>query len=224
MGCQRKIAKKIVEDAHADYVLNLKANQETLLLEVENYFKDLNESGIIPKLKKYNEGQDKGKAFENESLQIIKTVEKGHGRIEKRTYIFSTDISWMVDAKKDWTGLAGLGMVEREVETNGSKTFETSYYIASIDKVSEFTNAVRSHWGVESMHYSLDVTFKDDANKTRKNQLPNHMAIMKRIAFNAFKSDKKMYPKESIKSKRLIAQCDVEYRDYLMGLVFELSQ
>ena len=221
MGCQRKIAKKIVKDAKADYVLNLKANQESLLNEVEEYFKDLEESGVIERLNQQMKYTHKQESFENELLQAIKTTEKGHGRIEKRTYYLSTDIQWMKNAKKDWTGLAGVGMVLREIQKNEHKSLETAFFITSVTKVSEFSTAVRSHWGVESMHWCLDVTFKDDANRTRKDKAPNNMAILKRLAFNVVKKDTTQYPKESMKSKRFIAHSDHEYRDYLLNLNFK---
>lgn len=224
MGCQRKIAEKIIKAAKADYVLNLKANQETLLNEVEHYYEDLKASGTIEKINKHNESPNKDKPFEDGTLQIMKTVEKGHGRIEKRNYYLSTDISWMIDAKKDWIGLSGIGMVVREVEVKNKKTVETAFYITSVEKVNEFATAVRNHWKVESMHWNLDVTFKDDANKTRKDKAPNNMAILKRIAYNVVKSDTKMYPKESMKSKRIIAYTDHDYRDYLLELNFKTNK
>lgn len=224
MGCQRKIAQKIIKDAKADYVLNLKGNQETLLNEVENYYKDLKDNGIIEKMNKHNESLEKDKPFEDRTLQIMKTVEKGHGRIEKRSYYFSTDIDWMIDAKKDWCGLSGIGMVLRDIEVKGKKTLETAFYIASITKISEFATAVRNHWGVESMHWNLDITFKDDANRTRKDKAPNNMAILKRMGYNVVKNDTKMYPKESMKSKRIIAYTDHDYRDYLLELNFKTDK
>ena len=74
----------------------------------------------------------------------------------------------MIDAKKDWIGLAGIGMVYRKVIEKDKVTEEIQYYIGSIKDISQFAKAVRGHWGIESVHWSLDVTFKDDANKTRK--------------------------------------------------------
>lgn len=104
-------------------------------------------------------------------IGVHSTLEKGHGRIEKRTYFYSTDIDWMVDAKRDWTKLTGIGMVIREVEFIAEptkKTIKTARYIGSVDNVTDFASAARNHWGVESMHWSLDVTFRDDRNRTRE--------------------------------------------------------
>jgi predicted transposase YbfD/YdcC len=224
MGCQKKIVEKIVKDCKADYVLNLKDNQETLSHEVQDYFEDLKEDGTIEKLNThYEDKKNVGKPFGDGKLQITKTFEKGHGRIEKRTYIFSTDTNWMTDAKKDWKGLSGIGMVTREIEKKGKKSVENSFFIASITKVDEFSKSVRKHWLIESMHWVLDVTFKDDENKTRKGNAPNNMGVLKRIAYNVVKSDIFTYPKKSIKDKRMIAYTDHVYREMLLASSFGLK-
>ena len=71
------------------------------------------------------------------------------------------------------------------------------------------------------MHWSLDVTFRDDDNRTRKGNAPQNMAVLKRIAFNTVLADKEKHPKESKKSKRLLAQLDSDYRNYLLNLNFK---
>lgn len=224
MGAQKKITKKIVNDCKADYVINLKDNQETLHDEVKEYFNLLEKEGKL-EIKDINESL---KGFETEvgsgRLGIYRTIEKGHGRIEKRTYYYSTDTEWMLDTKKEWEKLNGIGMVIREVEflsKENKKTIETSNYIGSVTSVMDFSRASRNHWAVESMHWSLDVTFKDDANRTRKGTAPQNMAVLKRIAFNAVKSDTVKYPKQSMKGKRFIALMTPDYRDFLLKLNFK---
>ena len=219
MGCQKKIAKKIVSDCKADYVLNVKGNQEGLLNDIVECFHNKDMRNNIENLTiAYNALRCNGKALGDKNLSIVKTIDSGHGRIEKRTYFYTQNIDWMLDAKKDWYGLKGVGMVKRETEIDDNKTLEFSYYIGSITSVKQFEKAARNHWQVESMHWSLDVTYKDDANKTRKGTAPQNMAVLKRIAFNAVKKDTKKRPKESMKAKRFIASMDFEYRDYLMEL------
>lgn len=221
MGCQRKIAEKIVDECESDYVLNVKGNQPALQEDIVQHFQNQEMQNRIEELNiAYSNLHNNWKVLGDESLSMVKTVEKGHGRIEVRKYYYSKDISLMIDAKKQWAGLRGVGMVKREITTNGNKTYELSYYIASVKSAKEFEKAARNHWGVESMHWSLDVTYKDDANRTRKGTAPQNMAVLKRIAFNAVKSDTKKYPKESMKGKRFIAGIDFKYRDYLMGLNF----
>lgn len=159
-----------------------------------------------------------------EDLGVHQTLEKGHGRIEKRTYFYSTDLDWMVDAKRDWEKLTGIGKVVREVEYIAEptrRTTETAYYIGSVNNVNDFATAARHHWGVESMHWSLDVTFGDDRNQTRESVSAHNMAIVKRLVFNTLKNEKKIQPKMSKPNKRIVAATDPEYRDVLINLNFK---
>lgn len=220
-GCQKKIVKKIVKDNKADYVINLKGNQETLHEEVKEYFSGLEKGGKLKGKKEIKNQEVIEYPLDKGNLGIFKTVEKGHGRIEKRTYYYSTEIDWMLHTKDEWEKLSGIGMVSREVEFMGpvpKSTIETGFYIGSIDNVKDFAVTARNHWRVESMHWSLDLTFGDDENRTRRGKAPQNMAVLKRIAFNAVKNDTQKYPKESMKGKRFIALMDTKYRDYLMDL------
>lgn len=211
MGCQRKIVEKIIKKK-ADYVISLKGNQETLHDEVKTYFDDLKESG---ELKKIKEG-----TTDNKKIEYLRTVNKGHGRIEVREYTYSTDIDWMIDAKKGWSGLKGIGMVYRKVTEKGIVREEIHEFIGSVSNVKEFAKATREHWGVESMHWQLDVTFKDDASKIRKGLAPENMAVAKRIALNMVRHEQEIYPEKSAKKKRLIATLDEEYRTHIFNINF----
>lgn len=222
MGCQKKIVEKIVNECKSDYVLNVKGNQESLMNEITECFQNLKSEGQIENLNiAYQLSKRYGIPLGDTHLSMLKTIDKGHGRIEKRKYYYTQDISWMIDAKKEWLGLKGVGMVERETEKSGEKSKEISYYIGSITSVKEFEKAVRNHWKIESMHWSLDVTYKDDANRTRKGTAPQNMAVLKKIAFNSVKNDTKIHPKESMKGKRFIASMDFKYRDFLVDLNFK---
>lgn len=222
MGCQRKIAEKIVEECKSDYVLHVKGNQESLLNDIVEHFQNQEMQSRIDNLNlAYNLSYSNGKPIGDEKLSMLKTVDKGHGRIEKRKYYYSTNIGWMLDAKKEWNGLVGVGMVEREIDTRGDISKEISYYIGSITSTKEFEKAVRNHWKIESMHWSLDVTYGDDKNRTRKGTAPQNMAVLKRIAFNAVKKDTTRYPGASMKSRRFLAGMDFGYRDYLVNLNFK---
>ena len=202
LNTQKKIVEKIVKEKKADYVAALKGNHETLYKEVVEYFKDLEEGG-----------------FKDEKLQIYDTVDKGHGRIEKRRYYYSTDIEWM-EARKDWAKLTGIGMVIRKVSIGDKTTEERQYHLGSVETVEEYGLAVREHWGVESIHWSLDVTFREDANRTRTGKAPENMALLRRLALNAVKKDTEKYPKKSLKVRRFGAALDTEYTDYLLDINF----
>lgn len=211
MGCQRDIVKKIIKKG-ADYVISLKGNQGTLHNEVKAYYDDLKDE--MDDIEKGCHG----------SVKTESTLDQGHGRIEERTYYYSTDVDWMVDAKKDWAGLAGIGMVHRKTTEKGKVTEETQYYIGSITDVSLFAKSVRSHWGVESMHWSLDVTFRDDASTIRKDVAPQNMAVIKRIALNMIRNETKIHPKLSANKKRLIAAYDMDYRSKIVDINFKGGQ
>ena len=221
MGCQKKIVEKIVNGCKADYVLNVKANQESLLNDIVEHFQN---HEMVNKRENLNIAhqltKNKKDPIGDSSLSMLRTIEKGHGRIESRTYYYSQDIQWMLDARKEWIGLKGVGMVLREVEVGNNKSSEYAYFIGSVNTVKQMEKAVRNHWQVESFHWSLDVTYRDDANKTRKGYAPQNLALIKRIAYNVAKKDTTVRPKESMKGKRFVASMDFKYRDHLIKINF----
>jgi predicted transposase YbfD/YdcC len=76
-----------------------------------------------------------------------------------------------------WPGLAAIGKVSRQRETNGTISHETAYYLLSNTLAPvRFAEVVRAHWGIEnSLHWVLDVTMNEDQNRSRKNNGPqNH--------------------------------------------------
>lgn len=130
MGTQKDIAKKIIKEKEADYVLALKKNHETLYNDVADYFQSAVQEG-----------------FEDISYQYMKTSEKGHGRIEIREYYLVTDISWL-DGKDAWEGLKAIGMAISRCTRKGKETEEVRYFLCSITNGTDFANAVREHWGI----------------------------------------------------------------------------
>jgi len=202
MNTQKKTVEKIVKEKKADYVVALKGNHETLYNEVVDYYKDVEDNG-----------------FKDEKIQYYRTLEKGHGRIEERLYYYSTDIKWM-DARKDWAKMTGIGMVIRKVQLGDKETEERQFHFGSVDDVKDYADAVRMHWGVESTHWSLDVTFREDANRTRKGKAPENLALLRRLALNVVKKDKEKYAKRSLKAKRFTASLSTDYLDYLLSINF----
>jgi predicted transposase YbfD/YdcC len=202
LNTQKETVKKIVKEKKADYVVALKENHATMHNEVKEYFLEEEKS-----------------EFKNEKIQSYRTIEKGHGRIEERIYYYSTDIKWM-DAKADWEKMNGIGMVIRKVEERGNKTQERAFHFGSVKTVREYGKAVRKHWGVESLHWSLDVTFSEDVCKTRKGKAPENLAMLKRLALNMVRKDKEKYAKKSLKIRRFNALLDEEYLEYIMQINF----
>jgi len=183
MGCQKNIARKIVE-AEADYVLGLKRNHSDLYDDVAFYF----QSEAVTK-------------------QAI-TREKGHGRIETRKYYLETEIDWL-HQKADWAGLNAIGMVQSRVWEKDVFREEARYFLTSLTDVSTFSKAVRAHWGIEnSLHWCLDVVFHEDACRTRKDNSAENFSVIRKIALNILK----MYPaKMSLARKRRKCEYDPDF-------------
>jgi len=96
-------------------------------------------------------------------------------------------------------------------------TEETRYFITSLCDVKQFAHAVRSHWGIESVHWCLDVVFHEDACRTRKDNSAENFAVIRHMAINILKQ----HPaKMSLARKRRKCGYDIEFmRDVLIALV-----
>jgi len=191
MGCQVEIAGKIV--AHkADYLLALKGNQPNLEAEVADYF------ATAPATE----------------LAVKTTVEKGHGRIETRIVTISGDVDWIVSQRSypgepGFTTINTLVKVVSRTEHHDRCTFDTRYFISSAPPVIErLANAVRGHWGVESMHWLLDVAFGDDQARYRSGHGAKNMAVIRRFALGLVRANKR---KGSVKTRRKSASWDPNY-------------
>jgi predicted transposase YbfD/YdcC len=173
MGTQKDIVSKII-DKGGDYVLALKQNHPNLFEDVKLFFdKELNASGEI----------------EHGILSHSKR-EKGHGRIEYRQYYITDQIPWLTQ-KKEWENLTSIGMVRCRTENlkTGAKTDETRYFITSLTAdVHRFAYAVRSHWGIENAHWSLDTTFNEDGRRSRKNNSAKNLSQLLRLAYDIIKA------------------------------------
>jgi len=201
MGTQKEIAEKIIKKK-GDYVLALKGNHPLLYEEVEEFFKEVEDE-------KYRK---------EHSINIYQDYNKGHGRIERRTYCITSDIRWM-DAKKEWKKLTSIGMVKYHSEQNGQKKCEKRYFLCSIDdNAQKFANAVRKHWGIESMHWSLDVTFKEDSKRVRKDNAPENLSVLHKFAYNILKLEKSK-KRRSLKAKRFKASGSLDYLEKILSCI-----
>jgi predicted transposase YbfD/YdcC len=195
MGCQTAIAEQIVKH-DAEYVLSLKENQGRLYEDV----RDLFSHARIARQSPY-------------PLQHVRTVEKGHGRLEIRECWTLTDPHGFPSLRTtaDWAGLHTLVMLQRERRINDRVSRETAYFIASaLNSAHHFLACTRAHWSIEnSLHWVLDVSFQEDASRVRKDFAPQNLALIRHFALNLLKSEKST--KASIQTKRLKAGWDDAY-------------
>ena len=158
MSCQKEIVK-IITEKKADYVLGLKNDQPTMHTEAKEYF-----DATLKDPRNYP------------LVQSARTRDFGHGRIETRTYHLTTEIDWFENLA-DWKDLHAFGMACSKAEQNGKITEDVRYFITLLDTVSTFAEAVRKHWGVEnSLHWCLDITFREDYSRIRKDHSAENMA------------------------------------------------
>lgn len=103
-----------------------------------------------------------------EGYKVADTQEKGHGRIETRKYYLCTDPDFL-KLYPEGTNLRSVVMMKSTVIQGETTTEETHYYISSLQDIKEIADAARRNWGVEnSLHYCLDVTFREDHSRMRK--------------------------------------------------------
>ena len=200
MGTQVKIAEKIISKK-ADYVLALKKNQANFHNDVMDYFDD-----------------DYKKKNRLDSKYYLRTAEKAHGKIEIREYYQTDDIDWFFD-KKRWTGLKSIGMVEKTIKDGDKTSVESRYYISSLPlDIGLFSTAIREHWSIESMHWHLDVTFREDAGRTLDKTAALNLNIVHKLCLSALKLFK-AEEKHSLKRKRYMVSLRVlEYMPKILGL------
>ena len=168
MGCQRDIAKKIV-DKGADYLLAVKGNQGKLHDAFENHF-----------------SMDKINNWEGETYR---TEEKSHGRMESRLYLVSDIFDEFVSLSFDWKGMKTLGIVvsaRMEGDTFNVDDISIRYYISSAELTAEkLVEATREHWFIENkLHWKLDVAMNEDDCRIRRGNAPEMLTVYRHIAVN----------------------------------------
>ena len=182
-GCQKKIVGKILKRG-AGYIISLKGNQSTMHDEIRAFMQD--------------------PAFKAR-FRKAKTVDNGHGRVETRTCWQTDDIDWFEDKDK-WAGLRSVCMVESVVydKSTGKTTSETRFFISSppVDP-KRALEAIRAHWGVEAMHWILDMDFDEDRSRARREDLAENLATLRHVVLNVLRLDKSVFGGISVKRKEL---------------------
>ena len=192
MGCNPNIAQNIL-DAKADYLLAVKDNQPTLHAEIKSYFETA-PSGEVER---------------------FETLGKDHGRLEVRAHTVSYVVDW-ISSERSYPGaprfpkLTTIGMVESRIERGEKIETERRSYISSRALSAEaFADAVRSHWAIENnLHWTLDMTFKEDQSRLRAGHGAKNMAVVRHFALNLVRQ---AGDKRSIKRRRKRASWDPQY-------------
>jgi len=186
MGCQREIARKIVNQK-ADYVLAVKDNQPKLCEAISDFFSEHLENDL-----------------KSVSHRKHETHEKGHGRMDDR-YYYLAKLPEDFPLAEQWPGLKAIGMAVRVTEhDDGRASDDVRYYITSrYTSGQKFAAAVRGHWAIEnSLHWVLDVTFDEDQSRARNRRLADNLAWLRRLAIGLLKQHPAQH---SIKGKQQIA-------------------
>lgn len=203
LGCQTDIAEKIIAQG-GDYVLAVKDNQKHLAEAIVEFF-------------------DTAEALDFRHIDVQKrtSVEKDHGRIETRRAVFVPDVSWMdKPMRENWKKLTAVGMIESEQHIKGKVSIERRYFIVSagVTTVEQFADAARAHWGVEAMHWVLDVTFREDDCRVRKGHAARNLSAIRKFALSALRTDR-LHPTISLRRRRKLADRRPEYRAAILGII-----
>ena len=165
LNCQKETAKVIINSG-ADYLLSVKDNHKLLNEAIQGRIHD-------------------------ESLQkemdAKETCEKNRGRVEYRKAIVTYNIEGL-PGKGDWEGLVCIGAINRQFTTKKETTNEWHYYISSRKLTpEELLKHARAEWSVESMHWLLDVHFKEDFCRVESKNVQQNLNMSRKIGLNCIK-------------------------------------
>ena len=196
MGCQTAIAAQIVAQG-GDYVLAVKDNQPQLHAAIRDYF-DTARAGD----------------FRDIPLSYFEETDAGHGRCEVRRCWLIKDLGTLPDPQQ-WQGLRSIALIEAERHRGEVITRECRHYITTLTgEARQLAHAARAHWGVEnSLHWVLDVTFREDDSRIRRDHAPANFNTLRQFALNLIK--RQPTPK-SVKQQRFKAALDDNFRTKVM--------
>jgi predicted transposase YbfD/YdcC len=185
LHCQKQTARAI-RDRDADYILAVKGNQESL------------QQAIGAEFERYAEAD-----YCDRRVRTHKTTERKHGRDELRAYTVAPAPCKL--RQGGWCDVNTIGMVYRERTVQGKTSEELIYFISSLPpKVRTIAKHLRSHWTVENqLHWSLDVTFTEDASRIRTGNGQEIAGAFRRVALSLLKRNTTV--KASLRGKRLMA-------------------
>jgi predicted transposase YbfD/YdcC len=193
MGAQVGIVKAITERG-GDVIVCLKGNQGNLHKAVSEFVEKQLENdfdGLV-----------------HETLREC-SKKKRHGREESRTYI-QFEIPEDFPLEEKWVGLKSFGVIVRETSSADKHTVERSFYISSLPiGIAQFSKSIRSHWGIENTcHWSLDVTWREDALRTMERRMAENLAWIRRFSLSLLKQ---IPDKHSVAMRRRMCGWSEEY-------------
>jgi predicted transposase YbfD/YdcC len=195
IGTQTEIAKTIVE-AGGDYLLSVKENQGHLLEDIQYLF-----------------AVDVAQGFEHVEHSYAKTINKGHGRIETRECWAIDNEQYLLVLRKheQWKGLRSIVRIVSQRQIGEEVEMQTRYFISSLPADAKvILKAKRSHWKIENqLHWVLDIAFREDESRVRKDHAAENLAVLRHIALNLLKNEKTA--KGGIHAKRLQAGWNNDY-------------
>ncbi len=174
MGTQQSIVQQL-QKKKADYVLSLKANHPTLHSQVKNWFELARATN-----------------FEGVDLSYDQRLETGHHRREKRqVWAIPVTAFGGLHQQQQWAGLQSIIVVERVRHLWNKTTQEIQFYLSSLPPDAALNGRViRQHWGIENqLHWTLDVTWREDQCRVRSFHSPRNFALLRRIALNALNQE-----------------------------------
>lgn len=199
IGTQTDIVEEIIK-GKGDYCLAVKGNQGSLYEDIRLYFSD---SKLLDKLAK------KGQHYQ--------TLEKAHSQVEQRDYWVSYDIKWLLALHPRWQKLRGIGLTKNTLDKDGVLTEEVRYFILSFKKpVATFARCVRGHWSVESMHWLLDVVYREDHNQTLDKRAAFNLNVIRKWCLYFLKMIQ--FSKKDLSYRRKQRYISVHLADYLPQL------
>ena len=197
MGCQKAIARKIIE-RDGNYVLMVKENQPKLLEDIENAVGHALESD-----------------FQGIEHDQHSTEDRGHGRVEKRHYTILIDPAG-IKQHDEWQSLRVVGMCVRERQVGTAQpTMEASYFIGSkVMSAKSYGKALRNHWGIENnLHWQLDVSLAEDANRFSKRNGAENLALLRKLALMMLKRHPS---KQSLRCKQWNAALNPQFLENVL--------
>ena len=191
-------------------MLALKGNQGTLHADGQVYLDDL-AAGAFPEV----------------PVTEHRTFDAEHGRQETRRYWLTDDIAWLQErhGAETWVGLRSIGLVESRRRVGGKEapeSVERRYYLSSLPSqeaadAATFARAVRGHWGIENgLHWVLDMAFREDECRVRKDHAPENLATLRHLALNLLRQERSA--KVGVKARRMKAGWDLRYLEKVLAV------